>query len=716
MNNSNFNIGIGNNVKNNKTPFKFDLKLILKLLIIANLAIVGFLVYKYFNLGSLTLLGDEDMKIYLNDKFIDPGYKGYDSKGRDITDKVVVSGDVDSTTLGNYEIVYDLNGIIKKRYVTVTEPKAKEATTYILLEGEDIVYLKQSDKYKEPGYKVIDSKETGLSDKVVVSGDIDTEKPGTYKLTYSVTNSDNVTVSASRTVIVIGTSVTYTVSPKEYTKEKVTINLLVDDNYMEYVLLPNNEKSTEKAINYEVSKNGSYKFTIYSKGNLKTESVINVSNIDKESPKVNSCTVEWVNNEYQITVSASDKAGIKSYDYYVSSKKVHSSESSKYSYTGEINNPYVIVNDMLDNSTKAECTIVNNIVSAKVLGKTLPTSMIEMAQISTFIDGKVVENYAYNCSDNTSFYTSSVSKMMLGIIAAKMVEDGLISLDLSANKYWNELASKNFSNTSSAWKSYLGLQDNLISEINTGEIPKVFTLRNLLTHSSSIKNLEYPYIDPEDTKSGYIGGSAGKTYNSAIKILKNESIYDNSFVSGAKTNYDYLNDANTREHAVAGLTMQSVINESLNEYLNKNILSKLKTNSSPSFMNGNSIYFSTGYKSSANDLAMIAAAIANDGVYNSTRVFGSTAINSLKKIESGLRNQTIAFDYKDKKYVKYGILSDIANKDYYDLSSVVDKYTSYVILDFDTKSGVVINMKLKSSVDKSYAFNVFNSISAYFYS
>lgn len=715
MINSNFNIGVRDNV-NNKNSFKFELKLILKLLIIVNLIIVCFLVYKYFNMGSLTLLGDEDMKIYLNDKFIDPGYKGYDAKGKDITDKVVVTGEVNSSSVGSYEITYSLNGIIKKRSVTVTESATKEATTYILLEGEDIIYLKQSDKYKEPGYKVIDSKETGLSDKVVVSGDIDTEKPGTYKLTYSVTNSDNVTVSASRTIIVMGTSVTYTISPSEYTKEKVTINLLVDDNYMEYVLLPDNKKSTEKAINYTVSKNGSYKFTIYSKGNLKDETVVNVSNIDKEGPVINSCTVEWINNEYQIVVSASDKAGIKSYDYYLGGKKVNSSELNKYSFVGDVNNPYVIVNDMLDNSTKKECSIINNIVSASVLGKSLPTSLIEMAQISTFIDGKVVENYSYNCSDNTSFYTSSVSKMMLGIIASKMVEDGLVSLDLSANKYWNDLADKNFSNTSSAWKSYLGLQDDLVNEINSGDIPKVFTLRNLLTHSSSIKNLEYPYIDPEDTKSGYIGGSAGKTYNSAIKILKNNAIYDTNFIAGAKANYDYLNDSNTREHAIAGLTMQSVLNESLNEYLNKNILNKLKTNSSPSFMNGNSIYFSTGYKSSANDLAMIAAAIANDGVYNSTRVFGSTAINSLKKIESGLRNQTIAFDYKDKKYVKYGILASIANEDYYNLSDVVDKYTSYVTLDFDTKSGVVINIKLKSSTDKSYAFNVFNSISSYFYS
>ena len=76
-------------------------------------------------------------------------------------------------------------------------------------------------------------------------------------------------------------------------------------------------------------------------------------------------------------------------------------------------------------------------------------------------------------------------------------------------------------------------------------------------------------------------------------------------------------------------------------------------------------------------------------MYNGKRIFGSSAINSIKKVEKNLRNQTIAFDYKDNKYVKYGLFTSMSKAEHYNLADAINNYTSFVIIDFNTNSGLV---------------------------
>ena len=70
----------------------------------------------------------------------------------------------------------------------------------------------------------------------------------TFHMIQFLKDTENVTVSKSRTVIVIGSDITYTLTPNEFTSDKVTINLLVDNNYMEYVLLPDEKKIRKKHL------------------------------------------------------------------------------------------------------------------------------------------------------------------------------------------------------------------------------------------------------------------------------------------------------------------------------------------------------------------------------------------------------------------------------------------------------------------------------------
>lgn len=152
------------------------------------------------NKTKLELLGDGNITITIGSNYIEPGYKAYDKDDNDITSKVEIKNNLDISKEGEYEITYSIDGITKKRYVTVVEGVNE---TYISLSGNMKMYLEVGEKYQEPGYKVFDSTGQDLTEKVKVTGSVDTSKVGTYQLTYSVVNSKNITTTEKRTIIVV---------------------------------------------------------------------------------------------------------------------------------------------------------------------------------------------------------------------------------------------------------------------------------------------------------------------------------------------------------------------------------------------------------------------------------------------------------------------------------------------------------------------------------
>ena len=65
------------------------------------------------------------------------------------------------------------------------------------------MYLEVGEKYTEPGYRVYDSVDQNLTEKVKVTSSVDTSKIGTYQVMYSVVNSRNKTTNVKRTIIVV---------------------------------------------------------------------------------------------------------------------------------------------------------------------------------------------------------------------------------------------------------------------------------------------------------------------------------------------------------------------------------------------------------------------------------------------------------------------------------------------------------------------------------
>ena len=101
-----------------------------------------------------------------------------DGEGRPTTDSVVVT---DADAGADAELAPDGR-------ITMT------------LCGSHETIVRTGEEYVEPGCLARDAEEGSLSDRVQVSGAVDTSTPGTYTVTYTVVNDAGMTARAERTV------------------------------------------------------------------------------------------------------------------------------------------------------------------------------------------------------------------------------------------------------------------------------------------------------------------------------------------------------------------------------------------------------------------------------------------------------------------------------------------------------------------------------------
>lgn len=192
-----------NNENNNKLSFKTILDKYKKIIIISVIAIivlvVAIIIISNITRNNLVLNGETEMTIYQGTDYIEPGFEVYNSKDTD----VIITSNVDTNKIGKYEIIYKHNNKTKKRIINVIAKP--EEYTYIYLKtvnNDKNIYLKVGETYNEPGYQVFNSSGKNLTSKVKITGTVDTTKKGSYKLIYSVVDTNNVTVSVTRTIVV----------------------------------------------------------------------------------------------------------------------------------------------------------------------------------------------------------------------------------------------------------------------------------------------------------------------------------------------------------------------------------------------------------------------------------------------------------------------------------------------------------------------------------
>ena len=350
------NTNIDDDFKQNKFNFnKWKIPILILSIIIFLIIILFFLFNNKKGNNYLILNGDETITLYQGLNYIEPGYTAYNSNNVDLTNEVIINSTLNTNKIGEYKITYTIGDITKTRTITVIEKPKEYTYIYLKTVNNDInIYLNIGEKYIEPGYQVFSSTGIDLTNQVKITGNVDTSKKGTYKLIYSVVDSNNVTISAERTIIVMGTEINLSLNKTSYVNTDINIEVKVIDNYFDYMILPNGKKTTKTTLSYPVSTNGTYTFITYNKKGNKKESTIKVTNIDKTPPS-GSCSGSYKEGISSITINATDNIGIEKY-------VINNTEytNNKITINSEIKTANITIYDKVGNTKNISCNLKNN--------------------------------------------------------------------------------------------------------------------------------------------------------------------------------------------------------------------------------------------------------------------------------------------------------------------------------------------------------------------
>lgn len=173
------------------------IKLVVLILAIAAVAIMVFTIAYYATQRSLVLNGESSVTVNLNSVYEDPGAKAV-IKGRDASDKIKVTGEVDTSSSGTYELVYEIDSLTQTRTVTVLDKMNPEL---ILKEDDQDISYMLGDVFEEPGYEAFDENGRDITDKVTVTGN-EFKTAGENIIEYTVSDNSGNTTRLTRTVSV----------------------------------------------------------------------------------------------------------------------------------------------------------------------------------------------------------------------------------------------------------------------------------------------------------------------------------------------------------------------------------------------------------------------------------------------------------------------------------------------------------------------------------
>ncbi|WP_333556645.1 immunoglobulin-like domain-containing protein [Paenibacillus barengoltzii] len=154
---------------------------------------------------TIYLNGPNPMTVEANSRFVDPGATAQDLQDGDLTALIVVTGTVDTSTLGTYTLAYDVSDTEGNAAVTVTRTVYVKDTQppVLTLVGDPVMSVPFGAVFTDPGAQATDAYYGDVTHLIVVSGAVDTNRAGEYTLRYNVADpSGNAASEVTRTVTV----------------------------------------------------------------------------------------------------------------------------------------------------------------------------------------------------------------------------------------------------------------------------------------------------------------------------------------------------------------------------------------------------------------------------------------------------------------------------------------------------------------------------------
>jgi LPXTG-motif cell wall-anchored protein len=152
----------------------------------------------------IILNGDMDMELEAGEEYVEAGAVAEDNVDGDLTDTIEIDGEVNTEVPGEYIVTYTVfdaagNKAEVKRIVTIVDTEAPVIT----LNGDIDMELKTGEAYDEAGASAEDNVDGDLTEQISISAEVNTEEPGEYVVTYSVSDTAGNEAIETRTVTVI---------------------------------------------------------------------------------------------------------------------------------------------------------------------------------------------------------------------------------------------------------------------------------------------------------------------------------------------------------------------------------------------------------------------------------------------------------------------------------------------------------------------------------
>jgi large repetitive protein len=223
----------------------------------------------------ITLLGDNPLELAVGDTYVDPGATATDVSDGNITDDIVVGGDiVDTGTPDSYVVTYNVQDAAGNAALEVTRDVivTDEDAPVITLNGANPLILQVGSTYVEPGATAQDNVDGNVTANIVAdNSSVNTAVTGSYTVTYSVSDAAGNLAQETRTVTV-----------EDMTAP--TITLLGDNPLTVPASMPYNDPGAVAFDNYD--------------GNITANIIVDASDVDTDVP-----------GTYTVTYNVSDAAG-----------------------------------------------------------------------------------------------------------------------------------------------------------------------------------------------------------------------------------------------------------------------------------------------------------------------------------------------------------------------------------------------------------------------
>lgn len=144
----------------------------------------------------ITLLSDPEHFTFPGQPYEEEGYTAVDNYDGDLTTQV-------TSVEQDGKMIYTVadssgNETTMERVIYYDDPVAPELT----LKGDVRAVITEGTKWKDPGFQATDNVDGDITEQVTVTGSVDHNKPGTYKLIYEVKDKYDNSAKAERTVTV----------------------------------------------------------------------------------------------------------------------------------------------------------------------------------------------------------------------------------------------------------------------------------------------------------------------------------------------------------------------------------------------------------------------------------------------------------------------------------------------------------------------------------